>query len=120
MAHPDRRRAETVPGEFYVDSTCIDCAVCRDLAARAERARMQTRLYAEGVLPQSRSALDSAAASYAAGRTEFLTLIADFLTVLDTEKSLATQQAEEASALAALEPLTGMTLLTPTEGDRHE
>lgn len=92
----------------------------RDLAARAERARMQMRLYAEGVLPQSRSALDSAAASYASGRTEFLTLIADFLTVLDTEKSLATQQAEEASALAALEPLTGMTLLTPIEGDRHE
>jgi outer membrane protein TolC len=92
----------------------------RDLAARAERARMQMRLYAEGVLPQSRSALDSAAASYAAGRTEFLTLITDFLTVLDAEKSLAAQQAEEASALAALEPLTGMTLLTSAEGDRHE
>ena len=32
MARPDRRRAENVPGEFYVDSTCIDCAACRELA----------------------------------------------------------------------------------------
>src|SRR5215216_1888259 len=32
MARPDRRCAENVPGEFYVDSTCIDCAVCRELA----------------------------------------------------------------------------------------
>jgi cobalt-zinc-cadmium efflux system outer membrane protein len=94
----------------------------RDLVARAEGARAKSRLYGEGVLPQSRSALDSAAASYAAGRAEFLTLIADFLTVLDAEKSLAAQQAEEAFALAALEPLTGTTLLTPAEpeGDRHE
>jgi ferredoxin len=24
--------SENVPGPFYVDSTCIDCDVCRDLA----------------------------------------------------------------------------------------
>jgi glyoxylase-like metal-dependent hydrolase (beta-lactamase superfamily II)/ferredoxin len=39
MARPDRRRAENVPGEFYVDSTCIDCAVCRDLAPDTFTAR---------------------------------------------------------------------------------
>ena len=32
MARIDRRRAENVPGEFYVDSTCIDCGACRDMA----------------------------------------------------------------------------------------
>ncbi|MGB9180915.1 MAG: ferredoxin [Pyrinomonadaceae bacterium] len=31
---PDRndRLPENVPGTFYVDSTCIDCDVCRDTA----------------------------------------------------------------------------------------
>jgi len=32
MARPDRRRPENVAGEFYVDSTCIDCGACRDVA----------------------------------------------------------------------------------------
>ncbi len=32
MAHPVRRRPENVPGEFYVDDTCIDCDACRALA----------------------------------------------------------------------------------------
>ncbi len=32
MAHPDRRVAENVPGDFFVDLTCIDCDTCRQLA----------------------------------------------------------------------------------------
>jgi glyoxylase-like metal-dependent hydrolase (beta-lactamase superfamily II)/ferredoxin len=32
MAHPSRRRAENVAGDFYVDDTCIDCDTCRWLA----------------------------------------------------------------------------------------
>jgi glyoxylase-like metal-dependent hydrolase (beta-lactamase superfamily II)/ferredoxin len=32
MADPTRRLAENVPGEFFVDSTCIDCDTCRQLA----------------------------------------------------------------------------------------
>ncbi len=32
MADPDDKVAETVTGEFYVDSQCIDCDVCRDTA----------------------------------------------------------------------------------------
>jgi glyoxylase-like metal-dependent hydrolase (beta-lactamase superfamily II)/ferredoxin len=32
MAHPSRRRPENVPGDFFVDSTCIDCDACRALA----------------------------------------------------------------------------------------
>ena len=34
MAHPDRRRAENVPGPLYVDTTCIDCDTCRWMAPR--------------------------------------------------------------------------------------
>jgi glyoxylase-like metal-dependent hydrolase (beta-lactamase superfamily II)/ferredoxin len=32
MAHIDRRRAENTSGNFYVDSTCIDCDTCRWMA----------------------------------------------------------------------------------------
>lgn len=32
MAHLDQRRAENVAGDFYVDSTCIDCDTCRGMA----------------------------------------------------------------------------------------
>jgi glyoxylase-like metal-dependent hydrolase (beta-lactamase superfamily II)/ferredoxin len=32
MANPARRLAENVAGDFYVDSTCIDCDACRQIA----------------------------------------------------------------------------------------
>lgn len=32
MADPSKRLPENVPGDFYVDSTCIDCDTCRQLA----------------------------------------------------------------------------------------
>ncbi|HWS55416.1 MAG TPA: MBL fold metallo-hydrolase [Pyrinomonadaceae bacterium] len=37
MANPARRLAENVPGEFYVDDTCIDCDACRQLAPQVFR-----------------------------------------------------------------------------------
>lgn len=32
MADPRKRVAENVPGDFFVDSTCIDCDACRQIA----------------------------------------------------------------------------------------
>jgi glyoxylase-like metal-dependent hydrolase (beta-lactamase superfamily II)/ferredoxin len=32
MARPECRLPENAPGEFYVDSSCIDCATCRNVA----------------------------------------------------------------------------------------
>jgi ferredoxin len=32
VADPNDRVPENVPGLYYVDSTCIDCDVCRDTA----------------------------------------------------------------------------------------
>ena len=29
MASVDRRLADNVPGDYYVDETCIDCDTCR-------------------------------------------------------------------------------------------
>ncbi len=32
MANPRKRVSENVPGDFFVDSTCIDCDTCRQIA----------------------------------------------------------------------------------------
>ena len=32
MANPKKRVRENVPGDFFVDSTCIDCDACRQIA----------------------------------------------------------------------------------------
>ncbi len=32
MADPLDRNPENVPGPFFVDSTCIDCDMCREIA----------------------------------------------------------------------------------------
>jgi glyoxylase-like metal-dependent hydrolase (beta-lactamase superfamily II)/ferredoxin len=32
MANPAKRLAQNVPGDFYVDATCIDCDACRQMA----------------------------------------------------------------------------------------
>lgn len=35
MANPSKRVPENVPGDFFVDSTCIDCDACRQIAPSA-------------------------------------------------------------------------------------
>jgi glyoxylase-like metal-dependent hydrolase (beta-lactamase superfamily II)/ferredoxin len=32
MANPNRAYAENIPGDFFVDDTCIDCDLCRQIA----------------------------------------------------------------------------------------
>ena len=32
MANLEKRLPENVPGDFFVDSTCIDCDACRQIA----------------------------------------------------------------------------------------
>jgi ferredoxin len=32
MSNPKERLSENEPGRYYVDSQCIDCDVCRDIA----------------------------------------------------------------------------------------
>ncbi|MDQ3624743.1 MAG: ferredoxin [Verrucomicrobiota bacterium] len=32
MADPNQRTPENVPGSYYVDDTCIDCDLCRQIA----------------------------------------------------------------------------------------
>ncbi|HEX8097267.1 MAG TPA: MBL fold metallo-hydrolase [Pyrinomonadaceae bacterium] len=37
MANPAKRLVENVPGDFFVDSTCIDCDACRQIAPKIFR-----------------------------------------------------------------------------------
>ena len=39
MADLDQKVAENVPGRYFVDATCIDCDLCRELAATTSSAR---------------------------------------------------------------------------------
>lgn len=46
MAHLNRRRTENVSGDFYVDSTCIDCDTCRWMAPEIfQQAGEQSAVY---------------------------------------------------------------------------
>ena len=52
MAHPDRRLATNVDGDFYVDDTCIDCDTCRWMAPSVfDRADGQSRVHAQPADP---------------------------------------------------------------------
>lgn len=46
MAHLNQRRSENVNGDFYVDSTCIDCDTCRWMAPEVfYRTKAQSAVY---------------------------------------------------------------------------
>jgi ferredoxin len=51
MANAGLRLAENAPGDFFVDSTCIDCDACRQIApetfAEAEKLMQVTMTDAE-------------------------------------------------------------------------
>lgn len=64
-------------------------------------------LYGDSVLPQARLALESSVAAYEVGNVDFLTLLANFITVLNYEINFEEQQARYRQALARLEPLLG-------------
>jgi outer membrane protein TolC len=86
-------------------------AEVRDLAARASRAAALERLYAEGILPQSRNALESASDAYGVGRVDFLTLLSDLNAVLTLQIEYEARRAERVSDLAGLERLTATSLV---------
>jgi outer membrane protein TolC len=92
-------------------------AEARHWATQADRAEAMMRIYAEGVLPQARSAVDSAASSYAAGRVEFGVVIDDFLTILRYEVEYERLRKERIEALARLEPLIATRLVFPGPGE---
>jgi outer membrane protein TolC len=78
------------------------------LAAKASEEL--ARLYSQAVVPQSSLALESALAAYEVGSVDFLTLVDNFVTVLDYEIEYYREVANYQVTLARLEPLVGVEL----------
>ncbi len=68
-------------------------------------------LFARGIVPQSSLALESSLATYEVGKTDFLTVLSNFTTVLDYELAYHQQMVNRQKALARLEELTGLDLI---------
>ena len=81
------------------------------LAAKASE-RLLT-LYSKGVVPQSSLALESSMAAYQVGNVDFLSLIANFTTLLSYETDYYRQLADYQTALARIESLTGSDVAGP-------
>lgn len=82
------------------------------LSAKASE-RLLT-LYSKGVVPQSSLALESSMASYQVGNLDFLSLLANFTTLLDYETDYYRQLADYQTALARIEALTGSDVTGPS------
>ena len=67
-------------------------------------------LYSKALVPQSALTLESSMAAYQVGSLDFLSLITNFISVLDYENSYFEELARYQQALARLEELTGIEL----------
>jgi outer membrane protein TolC len=81
------------------------------LAAKASERLLS--LYSKGVVPQSSLALESSMASYQVGSVDFLSLLANFSTLLEYETDYYRQLADYQTALARIEALTGTDVTGP-------
>ena len=79
----------------------------RQQVANAEQSRKSARLYATGVLPQARLAVESSLAAYRVNRVDFLTLLDSQMTVLNYEISYASALSGYNKALAEIDFLAG-------------
>ena len=81
------------------------------LAAKA--ADQLISLYSKGIVPQSSLALESAMAGYQVGKVDFLSVLANFTSVLNYETDYYRQLADYLTAIAQMESLTGTDITTP-------
>jgi outer membrane protein TolC len=68
------------------------------------------RLFSRAIVPQSSLALESSMAAYEVGKVDFLTMVDNFITVLDFEVNYYRELTNYQIALARLEPLVGVEL----------
>ena len=78
------------------------------LAAAASRDLLN--LYSKAIVPQSSLALESSMSAYEVGKVDFLSMLTNFVDVLDYEVSYYEELSKFQSALARLEPLVGTEL----------
>ena len=82
----------------------------KDLVLMAQTSTKLIALIGTGVLPQARLTLESALASYAVGKVDFLTLLTNLLNVLNQELQYAQELTTFEKALANLERVIGTPL----------
>lgn len=82
----------------------------RDKYLAETTAKRLLSLYSTTIVPQSSLSLESAIAGYEVGKVDFLTLLDSLVTLLNYELSYYEQLSNEEKAVAALEPLVGVTL----------
>ena len=85
------------------------------LAAQASKQLLD--LYTKAVVPQASLALESSMSAYEVGNVDFLTMLANFTTVLDYEVDYYRELADYQTALARMEPLVGMDLTSAQPPD---
>ncbi len=76
----------------------------------AKTAERLVSLYGTTIIPQSSLSLESAIAGYEVGRVDFLTLLDNLITLFNYELNYYEQVSNNEKAVAALEPLVGVTL----------
>lgn len=92
------------------NTLALAAAQITDTYAMADTSHRLVTLYGDSVLPQARLALESSLASYQVGGVDFLTVLTNFVTVLNYEINYEEQNARFHEALARLEPLVGVAL----------
>ncbi|HEX5911626.1 MAG TPA: TolC family protein, partial [Rubrobacter sp.] len=80
----------------------------KDLVLMAQTSGQLIELIGTGALPQARLTLESALASYAVGKVDFLSLLTNLLNVLNQELQYAQELSNFAKALANLERVVGV------------
>ncbi len=96
--------------QYEADAQMLNQKVKTDYLA-VKAALQLADLYEKGVLPQATLTLESSLTGYETGAVDFLTLLTNFMTVLETELSLHGELAAYHKALARLEESTGLRLL---------
>jgi outer membrane protein TolC len=82
----------------------------RETYAAAQTAWRLMKLYADTILPQSGIAIESSLASYQTGRVDFLSVLSNVMTRVDSAERYHEQKALYETARARLEELTGAAL----------
>lgn len=85
-------------------------ATLAELRAEAERARSLSNLYGGSILPQARAAVESALSAYRVGEVDYMTLLANEMTVNRYRIESVRLIAEYQSAVARVEAIVGGSL----------
>ncbi len=115
-ARRDPQRAEAyaelaaLEAEHVARRNALNADVAR-LVGLAEHSRTQLALYRVAILPQARVAVDAALAGYRTGRTDLTTVLTAQSAVFASELLYARAMTDFAKAIAALEQVTGSSII---------